>query len=1310
MWIPPQSTPKKQLEVNQYAGDKSSRKRAYVKIEEWEPHKEFVLRQRHAKVKEKDILYALRHERGFMVEMHQLKKVLQLWNSKRNLKRKQRDYIVQIVKERRRAGKNQTIFYHPNGTLIDHPEVKEIMRRYGNSEPREPPSPGGLVPGSPRHRQTPPDILFNNREIPTIYSDPYSFSHSNDTTSPISLGSNHSPMGEAGLEYTNATPPHLAIDVFLQQTAAQPNAGITVPTTSGYSSNISTGAGMLYQSLGFGDEILMSSAYPSQPVTAPEIDLTLDYISTAPALSAMPSSSIPSGHFPVPTNPAFFARPPAPVPVQPIQDLLINESYDYPPPAPVPVPIHVPVPAPIPPLPKRQSPGTFASPAPPQSRRPPAAAAPPPPPPPRSRSLLSRLGFPSSKKSSQPSVAVGGSMVQPSVPHPSAPYMQPSSSADQYFIPPPQAVPGPPPITPSNFAADLPAPSPILLDARYPWGEGESQPALKTSAPSRPASRRPPAGAAIKEEFPEISILDYSRDESRKSKKSRKAEDKKNSVYMELANRAGRLLSGIPPKVDESSKRARRRAGENEMRKTEGEEVMRERTEEMQTEQQHFKYNLAQEQERTRAHEQRRAQEKEEENSRYTAFEKNHPQPEWMEVEEEENWVEEETIDNWKRGPGRTWKQEPDDDDAWEEEEVDSWAVPEPSQQLLDPEQERLKETLHRVSQKPIKLAPPIMRVQREIKIEYQPRILARVEPTSKKPIVASDSNDTFKINLNDIKNEDEDDLISALGGLRVSDGNKNSNSKDSTNLLKEPKVFDNKKINEKWDDENENEEEDRWSDEEEKLDGEWEVEEKKEQKFGDGEVNNALLKLDSLTLSETSRAVTHQITTTAEPTTARHSENHIPFKRLLTLEFQFDKFQVEFASEDMELIYRTQLRAWLKEKVKTAEWELKTPLSEPNKGNERTFCEEKDRRKLPIHIHKATEHLVKASMDPDASEAEVIYETKLWNWVLRRHKNIISYMKKTSSAHWTTTWGVNEQAIVYFLPFLGKRFGSKHWFTLEAIKLLGESYLWEEIEDGWKDGLQLRNVAYDGFVNLGIKNAGILSDCVDDGIIERPERKGRRKMELRRAVEHYRTIRNGFGDWSQLGVYAIASLLRALAKVDRQRAKKLIPIAATGYLKIPRGLWGKSEVANSIWMVGEAMREVGMAKEATMFLWKAMPAMKGIEDTVESLAAARILGGIADGFDTLMKPVKAIQWRGRVLEVVSKTLGRDHPETIFWTNKMKKGLEARGYQFYNVPTLRTVEIIAGTVFLRGQKRGLNQRGLLRIARRVIRKLESGAA
>ncbi|KAK6340651.1 hypothetical protein TWF696_008975 [Orbilia brochopaga] len=268
----PPASPPSQREGSQHDDRRAARlrKRAYVKIEEWEPYKELVLQMRHEKMKERDIIGALR-QRGFVVEMHQLKKVLQIWNSRRNLKRKQRDYIVQTVKERRRAGKHRTVFYNTHSEiLIDLPEVKEIMRRYGNSVPVEPPSPDGLVPGSPE------DFAGGKG--------PYKRPRARSPDQPTVI------LGRGG---ESSTPEPLEIDMFLEEEARRARAQRDRSSTgSGHTPPV-YGLGNVHQPY---DQFSMATesidygysptGQPSFPIYEPLAPMSLFQVSEPPPVMA----------------------------------------------------------------------------------------------------------------------------------------------------------------------------------------------------------------------------------------------------------------------------------------------------------------------------------------------------------------------------------------------------------------------------------------------------------------------------------------------------------------------------------------------------------------------------------------------------------------------------------------------------------------------------------------------------------------------------------------------------------------------------------------------------------------------------------------------------------------------------------------------------------------------------------------------------------------------------------------------------------------------------------------------------------------
>ncbi|KAJ6262522.1 hypothetical protein Dda_3333 [Drechslerella dactyloides] len=405
------ASPPSQRDGSRYDDRKAARlkKRAYVKIEEWEPYKELVLQMRLDKMKERDIIDALK-ERGFTVEMHQLKKVLQIWNSRRNLKRKQRDYIVQIVKERRRAGKHRTVFYNTHSNiLIDLPEVKEIMRRYGNSVPNEPPSPDGLVPGSPEE--------FAAGE--------------GSYKRPRARSPEHLSVLPRGGE--SSTPEPLEIDMFLEEEARRARAHRDRSSTgSGHTPVYGMGdTHQPYDEFSVATENIDYGYSPQGQFYAsayePLAPMSLFQVSEAPPIMA------PHNFDYAPSRPAenlFFT-----------EDEYIHQSYGGPPPPPPPPP-------PLPML--SQPPNDYLVSEPPSSRwRSRRAGAPPPPPPPPippplpERSSAIAWNAPPQPQASRRAPRGGARPPQPPPPPPPPPlpqHLQPTP-----MRPPPVPAPGAPP-------------------------------------------------------------------------------------------------------------------------------------------------------------------------------------------------------------------------------------------------------------------------------------------------------------------------------------------------------------------------------------------------------------------------------------------------------------------------------------------------------------------------------------------------------------------------------------------------------------------------------------------------------------------------------------------------------------------------------------------------------------------------------------------------------------------------------------------------------------------------------------------------
>ncbi|KAK6525331.1 hypothetical protein TWF694_005474 [Orbilia ellipsospora] len=111
--------------------------RSYLKIEDMEQYKEFILGKRQAGMKHKDILEALKADRSVTLSMHRLKRVLDKWEESRKSLTKRRMLLVRRgIEERRARGKqrHKVILNRPGravtrkGRQITQEEMDEIMR------------------------------------------------------------------------------------------------------------------------------------------------------------------------------------------------------------------------------------------------------------------------------------------------------------------------------------------------------------------------------------------------------------------------------------------------------------------------------------------------------------------------------------------------------------------------------------------------------------------------------------------------------------------------------------------------------------------------------------------------------------------------------------------------------------------------------------------------------------------------------------------------------------------------------------------------------------------------------------------------------------------------------------------------------------------------------------------------------------------------------------------------------------------------------------------------------------------------------
>ncbi|KAF3223324.1 hypothetical protein TWF106_005097 [Orbilia oligospora] len=119
--------------------------RSYLKAEDLEAHKEFIQSLHKAGRTQKDILKELKTQRGFDLPIHKLKRMLDKWgDSKKNLTKKRRVDIANVIEKRRQLGKvTHKVILKRSRKEIPKQKVNDIMRsnlQYSksvNSSPRK---------------------------------------------------------------------------------------------------------------------------------------------------------------------------------------------------------------------------------------------------------------------------------------------------------------------------------------------------------------------------------------------------------------------------------------------------------------------------------------------------------------------------------------------------------------------------------------------------------------------------------------------------------------------------------------------------------------------------------------------------------------------------------------------------------------------------------------------------------------------------------------------------------------------------------------------------------------------------------------------------------------------------------------------------------------------------------------------------------------------------------------------------------------------------------------------------------------------
>ncbi|KAK6540662.1 hypothetical protein TWF694_008055 [Orbilia ellipsospora] len=107
----------------------SKPRRRHTKLKGLEPHKHFILAQHNAGAKQKDILAALRTQRGLDLTLHAFKRVLDEWGiSHKSLTQKRKLYIRNRIRERRSQEKyRHRVKFRRSKRELSEEEIDEIM-------------------------------------------------------------------------------------------------------------------------------------------------------------------------------------------------------------------------------------------------------------------------------------------------------------------------------------------------------------------------------------------------------------------------------------------------------------------------------------------------------------------------------------------------------------------------------------------------------------------------------------------------------------------------------------------------------------------------------------------------------------------------------------------------------------------------------------------------------------------------------------------------------------------------------------------------------------------------------------------------------------------------------------------------------------------------------------------------------------------------------------------------------------------------------------------------------------------------------
>lgn len=137
-------------------------KRAYRRNEVWDEHKDFILDLVQRGEKQRNILEALKTERGFNTNLNQLKSKLGIWGvSNKNLAKKQRKWIYLMNRRRQAEGKETVFYFGDTGQEVTESQLGSIVKG-GEREF----SAMGNIPASPGELEmvTPPPMASGDED------------------------------------------------------------------------------------------------------------------------------------------------------------------------------------------------------------------------------------------------------------------------------------------------------------------------------------------------------------------------------------------------------------------------------------------------------------------------------------------------------------------------------------------------------------------------------------------------------------------------------------------------------------------------------------------------------------------------------------------------------------------------------------------------------------------------------------------------------------------------------------------------------------------------------------------------------------------------------------------------------------------------------------------------------------------------------------------------------------------------------------------------------------------------------------------